>query len=125
MKILNGIDLIEIQRIEKSINRYGDRFLQRIFTENEITLCNENTASLAARFAGKEAVSKVFKTGIGNIQWTEIEILRDPQGAPELILHGQAKEKSQAMQITSWSISLSHTAEHAIAIATALSDETA
>ena len=122
MKILNGIDLVEIKRIKNSIETYQQRFLNRIFTAAEQALCDDNFASLAARFAGKEAVSKVFKTGIGKIQWTDIEILRDECGAPTLTLYAEAQKKADELNIIDWSISLSHTKDHAIAMVTAISD---
>lgn len=122
MKILSGIDLIEISRIASSIEKYQTRFLNRIYTPQEQQLCGQNTASLAARFAAKEAVSKTLQTGIGTVQWTDIEILKDTAGAPILILHHQAQKKADQLKITTWSISLSHTKEFAIAMASAISD---
>lgn len=122
MKIFTGVDLIEISRIASSIEKYQTRFLNRIFTQNEQNLCENNTASLAARFAAKEAVSKALQTGIGTIQWTDIEILKEPSGAPRLLLHNEAQKKADQLDIIIWSISLSHTKFHAVAMATAITD---
>ena len=122
MKIFTGVDLIEISRIASSIEKYQTRFLNRIFTQNEQNLCENNTASLAARFAAKEAVSKALQTGIGTIQWTDIEILKEPSGAPRLLLHNEAQKKADQLDIIIWSISLSHTKSHAVAMATAITD---
>lgn len=115
-----GIDLIEIQRLEESIERHGDRFLQRIFTESELQECGNNLASLAARFAAKEAVSKALGTGIGTVGWREIEILRGPLREPVLHLHGEAARLATDLGIKDWSVSLSHTFTHAVAVAVAL-----
>ena len=72
-QLRTGIDLIEIVRIEQALQRHGDRFLKRIFTENEISDCQERLNSLAARYAAKEAVAKAFGTGIGPMKFTDIE----------------------------------------------------
>ena len=81
-----GIDIIEIARIEGAINRWGGRFLQRVYTEPELRLCRKRASSLAARFAGKEAVMKALGTGAKGISWREIEILSEPSGKP-LVRH--------------------------------------
>ena len=118
--IETGVDLIEIERIEQAIERHGEPFLRRIFTSREITFCQGRTDSLAGRFAVKEAVSKALGSGIGEFSWTEIEIVRDSHGKPQLELHDNALEKAQEMGIKAWSISLSHTETHAIGMAVAL-----
>ncbi len=122
MKIFSGIDLIEISRIATSIEKYQIRFLNRIYTPQEQQICGQNMASLAARFAAKEAVSKALQSGIGTIQWTDIEILKESTGAPLLFLHHQAQKKADQLHITAWSISLSHTKGFAIAMASAITD---
>ena len=91
MKLATGVDLIEIERIRDTIARHGERFLQRIYTPQELAQVGKNTASLAARFAAKEAVAKALGTGIGLVRWQEIEILHGPQREPELRLHGAAQ----------------------------------
>jgi holo-[acyl-carrier protein] synthase len=112
-----GIDLLDIPRLHDTIERYGDRFLQRVFTPGELADCKGNVASLAARFAAKEAVSKALGTGIGPVTWCEIEIVRGPEGQPLLKLHGAAAERAAALGLREWSVSLSHTQSQAVAMA--------
>src|SRR2546426_10733528 len=87
-----GIDIIEVERIQKSFEKFGERFLKRILLPNEIAYCLSHKAPapfLAARFAGKEAISKAFGTGIGaQLGWQDMEIARKPSGEPFVILHG-------------------------------------
>ena len=122
MQLASGIDLIEIQRLSDAINRQGQRFLDRIFTPLELAEVGHNPASLAARFAAKEAVAKALGTGIGAVGWQEIEILRGAHRQPVLQLHGEAIRLANEMGLVNWSISLSHTATHAIAVAVAAGD---
>ena len=119
MNLRTGVDLIEIVRIEEAIARHGDQFLSRIYTTDELKYCRNNSASLAARFAAKEAASKALGCGIGDVGWREIEVAGDENKAPKLILHGAAKKMAEELGLTSWSISLSHTHEHAIAFVVA------
>jgi len=119
-ELLIGIDLIEVKRIEKAYRRWRERFLQRVYTEEEIESCGGHLPSLAARFAIKEAVAKALGLGIGEISWREIETLRDPQGKPLLRLSGKAQARAEEMGVRKWAISLSHTREAAIAIAIGL-----
>ncbi|MCP4422203.1 MAG: holo-[acyl-carrier-protein] synthase [Chloroflexi bacterium] len=109
-----GVDMIEIARIERGITRHGGRFLNRFFTEQEQAYCNGRISSLAARFAIKEAVGKAFGTGIGDINWTDVEVVCDDRGKPELLLHNRASTLAAKLGWTEWSISLSHTDTHAI-----------
>jgi holo-[acyl-carrier protein] synthase len=117
--LLTGIDMIEVARLQEAIERHGERFLRRVYTEREIEQLAGNYPSLAARFAGKEAVAKALATGIGPVSWLEIEILRGPAREPLLNLYGQAAELARQRGVERWSISLSHTHIHAIAIAVA------
>ena len=117
MKLVTGIDLIEIERIADAIERHGDRFLDRIFTPRELADCGGRAESLAARFAAKEAVAKALGVGFGaKLAWDEIEIQREEEGAPSLSLSGKAVQIAQKQKITSWSLSLSHSQSHAIAM---------
>ena len=118
--LTTGVDLIEIERVQSTIQRYGARFLERVFTAQELAEVGNNTASLAARFAAKESVAKALGTGIGPIAWREIEILRGPARQPLLHLHGAAQKLASEMGFDVWSISLSHTQTHAIAVAVAI-----
>ena len=101
------------------MERRGESFITRIFTSAEQTECGTNFQSLAARFAGKEAVSKALGTGIGDVGWKDIEILRAESGAPILKLHGYAQQLANQIGLVTWSISLSHTREHAVAMVVA------
>jgi holo-[acyl-carrier protein] synthase len=123
MKLVSGIDLIEIERMSGAIQRHGERFLQRIFTPLELADVRGNVASLAARFAAKEAVAKALGTGIGPVGWQEIEIRRGLAGKPELRLSGAAERLASKLSLVGWSVSLSHTHTHAIAIAMAVGDD--
>jgi holo-[acyl-carrier protein] synthase len=114
--IRSGIDMIEINRLEKSINRHGERFLKRIFTEQEQADCGGKVESLAARFAAKEAASKALGCGIGQITWLEIEVTRNSDHQPELNFHGAAQMLAKKLKLTIWSVSLSHTRQYAIAM---------
>lgn len=115
IQISSGVDLIEIERVVQAIDRHGDRFLQRVFTPLELAELQGNPASLAGRFAAKEAVAKALGTGIGLVAWQEIEILRGPAREPVLTLHGMAAELAAQKNLTGWSVSLSHTQTLAIA----------
>ncbi len=100
--------------------RSGPRFLARIFTPQEQAYCQDRMASLAVRFAVKEAVAKALGTGIGEMTWVEIEVVSDELGRPELVLHGAAKRLADELGLLEWSISLSHTETHAIGFAVAI-----
>lgn len=119
--ISSGIDLIEIHRIKRAMDRHGDRFLKRFFTEQEIVFCDGRARSLAGRFAVKEAVAKALGTGIGDFNWTDIEVVCDGRGRPELVLHNQALEQAARLGLVEWSISISHSETHAIGLAFATS----
>jgi len=120
MKLRTGIDLIEIERIAHSISRHGQRFLTRIYTPRELEEVGDNLASLAARFAAKEAASKALGCGIGDVRWHDIEVLHGPRAEPILILHGSAQSLAAELGLTTWSISLSHTKRHAVAMVVAI-----
>ncbi len=115
-----GIDLVEIERFESVVQRYGVRFLERIFTPQELAEVGDNLASLAARFAAKEAVAKALGTGIGIVGWQEIEILRCASRQPDLRLSGAAASLAAELGLHTWSLSLSHSQTHAIAVVNAV-----
>ncbi len=116
-----GTDMIECERIAAGIERFGERFLRRFFTVGERQDCADQPHRLAARFAAKEAVAKALGTGIGDVSWVEIEIRTDGERRrPTLALHGKAAALAQAMQLTEWDVSLSHSESLAIAVAVAL-----
>ncbi len=119
MILRTGIDLIEIGRIQQAWERYGERFLHRIFTAAERKACAGKAESLAARFAAKEAVSKALGTGIGEVGWLEIEIVGSEVEAPRVCLHGRAEEVARQLGLTEWSVSLTHSREMAAAMVVA------
>ena len=114
-----GVDLVECSRIQNSIERFGDRFLHRVFTNGEIEYSMSMkfpARHLAARFAAKEAVSKAFGTGIGKAMgWRDIDIQKRASGEPFLVLSGAAQELAKKRGITAALVTLSHTEHHAMA----------
>ncbi len=118
-----GVDLVEIERFVSAYQRYAQRFLQRIFTSTELAENGVNMASLAARFAAKEAVVKALGTGIGHVTWQDVEICRGAAGEPVLHLLGAARQLADDQHLATWSLSLSHTQEHAIAFVVALGSQ--
>lgn len=122
MVLATGIDLVEIERLRSVIQRHGKRFLTRVYTPQELAEVGKNPASLAARFAAKEAVAKALGTGIGVVDWQEIEVLRGSDRQPVLQLHGKAARLAQELNLTTWSLSLSHTHTMATAVVVAMGD---
>lgn len=121
----HGIDIVEVERIRGLIDRHGDRFLARCFTERELAYARTRpkrlAEHLAARFAAKEAVLKVLGTGLRHgIGWCDIEVVRQPSGQPTLRLTGMAAEIAGKRGIERWLISLSHVSSHATASAIGL-----
>jgi holo-[acyl-carrier protein] synthase len=116
-----GIDIIENHRIQASFEKFGNRFVERILHPAEIEYCLSHKQPgpfLAARFAAKEAISKAFGTGIGaSLGWKDMEIRRKPSGEPYVVLHGPGEELLRARNGRVVLISLSHTQEHACAVA--------
>ncbi len=112
-----GVDLIEIARIEKAVARLGDRFLNRVYSEEERRYCRGRGPQLAARFAAKEAVGKILGTGLWNegVGWTDIAIENEPSGKPRLVLSGQAAVWAEKAGLRHWSVSLSHSRGDAVA----------
>lgn len=127
--IAHGIDLVDFPRIEKMVDQHGDRFLNRVFTKTEQNYANGNKnkmEKLAGRFAAKEAILKLMGTGWrGKIKWTDIEVINDKLGRPEVTLTGEVEKIAQNLGIKHISVSITHTANFAIASAVALtkSDE--
>jgi holo-[acyl-carrier protein] synthase len=109
-----GVDIIEIGRIDRAISRWQGSFLKRIYTQAELE-GHHNISSLAARFAAKEAVMKALGTGVRGVNWRDIEILTNGNGAPIVRLHGRACEKSKELGVAQFSISMSHSREYAVA----------
>jgi holo-[acyl-carrier protein] synthase len=113
MLVGTGIDLTEIPRIQHSIDRYGRRFLDRVFTPAEQAYCMQKrnyAESFAARFAAKEAAAKALGTGINQgVHWLEIEVTRERSGRPGLVLHGRAAQFATRLGVARISLSLTHT----------------
>ncbi|MBL9155342.1 MAG: holo-ACP synthase [Verrucomicrobiales bacterium] len=116
-----GTDIVETSRIADSIERYGDRFLDRVFTAAERAYCDgmkHPARHYAARFAAKEAVAKAFGTGFGaDLNWTDVEVIRHPGGQPAIVLHGIGRETAARLGIGRIHVSLSHADHYATATA--------
>ena len=123
MKILSGVDIVLIDRLGKINPAIRKRFFARVFNEDEQGYIQDVNERAAGIFAAKEAVSKALGTGIGRVSWQDIHIHHEPSGKPAVILHGTAKEVAKYMDITSWSVSISHSRDSAVALAVALSNQ--
>lgn len=119
MIVGSGIDICEVPRIRASIERFGDRFVQRIFTPREIAYVSKKANKYeryAARFAAKEAGMKAIGTGARHgVRWQDFEVINEPSGRPTLLFHGKAKEFADKLGVTNIALSLTHTAEQAMA----------
>lgn len=110
-----GIDIIEIERIGRVLEKFGVRFLNRIFTPAERQRYGARVPDLAARFAAKEATMKALGTGIRGVRWRDIETLPNRRGKPILVLHGTAKARAELLGLNHWSITLTHSRTEAMA----------
>lgn len=127
MGVLCGVDIIEIDRIKKSLETTGEAFISRVFTANEINYCEQKKAvkyqSYAARFAAKEAISKALGTGIASgVRWVDMEILNDGNGKPFVRLSGETREIFDRLNAIDISVSLSHCGDYAVAYAVIQTD---
>jgi holo-[acyl-carrier protein] synthase len=111
-----GIDVIEIERVRGVLERHGERFLERVYTERERERYRGRVQELAARFAAKEATMKALGTGIRGVRWRDIEVLSNRRGKPILVLHDTALRRATLLGLTHWSISLTHSRGDAMAI---------
>jgi len=130
MRILNGTDIVELSRIDKAIDKQGEAFVNRVFTAGEQEYCNRlkgsrRIESYGARFAAKEAASKALGTGVmtKGIVMTDFEVQNDDNGAPHLILHGEAEKLAGQIGVTDMSLSLSHDGGYAVAFCSMLIEE--
>jgi holo-[acyl-carrier protein] synthase len=112
-----GTDIIEIDRIKQVIDRWGERFLHRVYTEPELNLYGRRPQALAAGFASKEAVMKLLGTGARGVGWREIETLHHPSGKPLIRLNGRARKEADKQGIKEIAVSLAHSREYATATA--------
>lgn len=115
-RFTSGIDVIEIERIAHALDRWGDRFLHRIYTEREVAYCVGKPRRFAGRFAAKEATSKALGIGIRYIHWRDIEILPDPRGKPQIHLHARASEVARLQGLTGFEVSITHSRTDAVAM---------
>jgi holo-[acyl-carrier protein] synthase len=119
-----GMDVVDIRRVSESIERFGDRFVQRLFSEGELAyaLNGEGQAAqrLAARFAAKEAAIKAFNLTEVGVNWRDIEVQKQPDGACRLALHGRAASQAERLGVCEIALSMSHDGDYAAAVVTAL-----
>lgn len=123
--LTTGADIIHVPRVEAALERFGERFLQRVFTPTEIAYCNSRVPELAVRFAAKEAVSKALGVGVRTLSrhgigWHEAEVINGESGKPGVRLHGRAAELADELQLVQWALSLTHEREYAIAFVVAM-----
>ena len=119
MIVGSGIDICEVPRIQASIERFGEKFIQRIFTPREIAYVSKKANKYeryAARFAAKEAGMKAIGTGWRKgVRWQDFEVINEPSGKPTLLFHGKAKEFADRLGVTNIALSLTHTAQQGMA----------
>jgi len=120
MIVGTGVDLCEVRRIKAAMERYDDRFTQRVYTEGEIAYCNRKAnryERYAARFAAKEAAMKAIGTGMrGGVRWRDFEVTNLRSGRPTMAFHGKAAEYAKRLGVANVSLSMTHTAEQAMAM---------
>jgi holo-[acyl-carrier protein] synthase len=114
-KFAVGVDIIEIDRVADVLARHGDRFLNRVYTPDEIVHCRGRISELAARFAAKEAVMKALGTGVRGVGGRDIEVLPNRRGKPLIFLYGRGAARAEAIELRGLEISLTHSREYAIA----------
>lgn len=114
-----GIDVIEIERIRRTLERFGDRFLHRVYSPRERDRYGSRVQELAARFAAKEATMKALGTGIRGVRWRDIEVLPNRRGKPILVLHDTALRRARLLGFTHFAVSLTHSRGDAMAIVVA------
>ena len=113
--LVTGVDIIEVGRVRRVAETYGQRFLKRIYTEDEAAYCRGRAPQLATRYAAKEAVMKALGTGVRGVRWRDIEVVRRRGQAPTVRLHGTALARAELLGIDHLAISLSHSEEYAVA----------
>jgi holo-[acyl-carrier protein] synthase len=114
-KFAVGVDIIEIDRVADVIARHGDRFLERVYTADEIAHCRGRIPELAVRFAAKEAVMKALGTGVRGVGWRDIEVLPNRRGKPLVFLYGRGAARAEQIELRALEISLTHSKLFAIA----------
>lgn len=114
-KFAHGIDVIEIHRVADVLARHGDRFLNRVYTPDEIAHCRGRVQELAARFAAKEAVMKALGTGVRGVGWKDIEVLPNRRGKPLVFLYGRGAKRAEDIELRGLEISMTHLEDIAMA----------
>ena len=112
-----GVDIIEIERVRSVLAHHGERFLQRVFTEQEIQQCRGKALKIAGRFAAKEAISKALGTGMHGISWRELEVVQLSTGRPSVRLYGNASARARELGLSAFDVSISDLASFSIAVA--------
>jgi holo-[acyl-carrier protein] synthase len=112
-----GIDIVRVERIRRTLERFGTRFSRRVLTPGEQRYVRDRPETLAGRWAAKEAVSKVLGLGVRGIGWRDIEVERLPTGQPAVRLHARAARRAEQMGMVRIALSISHEADYAVAIA--------
>jgi holo-[acyl-carrier protein] synthase len=123
--LTTGVDIIEVERVQQVLDRWGQRFLDRIFTDGEQTYCRGRAPNLAARFAAKEATMKALGTGVRGVSWKDIEVVRARSGAPSIRLTGRALQRFESLGLSHLALSMSHTKGNAVAMVVGQSDTSA
>jgi holo-[acyl-carrier protein] synthase len=114
--IITGVDIIELERISNAVERFGNRFLRRVYTDREIEYCRSRIPQLAGRFAAKEAVMKAFGTGLYGLGWKDVEVVRLRGRRPEIEIHGRGLAIYERQGITQINLSISHSRDYAVAL---------
>ncbi len=114
-KLAVGVDIIEIDRVADVVARHGNRFLERVYTADELVHCRGRIGELAARFAAKEAVMKALGTGVRGVGWRDIEVLPNRRGKPLVFLYGRGAARADRIELTKLEISLTHSRSYAVA----------
>jgi holo-[acyl-carrier protein] synthase len=112
-----GIDIVKVERITAAIERFGQRFADRVLTTREQRYVRQRPETFAGRWAAKEAVSKVLGLGVRGVGWRDIEVERLPTGQPSVVLHGRAAQRAGQLGMGRVAVSISHEAEFAVAVA--------
>jgi holo-[acyl-carrier protein] synthase len=120
-----GIDVVDIERVRRVLERYGDRFRRRVLTEPEARYCGARVERVAGRWAAKEAVSKVLGLGVRGVGWRDIEVLPNHAGQPQVRLHARAARRAAWLGLDELSVSISHERATAVAVAVAHVDRRA
>jgi holo-[acyl-carrier protein] synthase len=120
VNIAVGIDIIEVERVRGALAQHGERFLQRVYTAQEIEQCRGKAIKLAGRFAAKEALSKALGTGMHGISWRELEIVQLSTGRPTVRLYGNARLRAEQLNLSACDVSISDLAQFSIAVAVAV-----